>query len=99
MIVRKGTIRNGQVVVDEPINLPDGSEVTITGCADSKFFGEEDNDRPPNPEEIAAALAAMDQVEPLEMTDEERAETEAWLKKIKEYTIASMDKGIEGLFR
>ena len=80
MIVKKGVIRNGQVVVEEPINLPDGSEVTITGHAHGKFFGEEDNDRPPTPEEIAAALAAMDEVEPFDMTDAERAEAEAWEK-------------------
>jgi hypothetical protein len=98
MIVRKGTIRNGQVVVDEPINLPDGSEVTITGCADSKFLGEEDNDRPPTPEEIARVLAAMEKVQPFEMTPEEEAEIEAHRRRNKAYTIANMHKGIEELF-
>jgi hypothetical protein len=99
MIVRKGIIRNGQVVIEEPINLPDGSEVTITGRAHGRFIGEEDKDRPPTPEEIATALAAMEKVEPFEMTEEERAEAEAWEKKVNDYTIANMDKGIEDLFR
>src|SRR3954451_23475846 len=99
MIVRKGVIRNGQVIVEEPINLPDGSEVTITGHPHGKFVGEEDNDRPPTQEEITAALAAMEKMEPFEMTDEERAEAEAWEKKVNDYTIANMDKGIEDLFR
>jgi hypothetical protein len=99
MIVRKGIIRNGQVIVDEPINLPDGSEVTITGRAHGHFVGEEDNDRPPTPEEITAALAAMEKIEPLDISDEERAKAEAWEKKINEYGIARMDKDIEDLFR
>ncbi len=99
MIVRKGVIRNGQVIVEEPINLPDGSEVTITGRPYGKFLGDEDNDRPPTPQEIAAALAAMEKVEPFDLTEEERAEAEAWAKKVKDYTIANMDKGIEDLFR
>ena len=99
MILRRGVIRNGQVIVDEPINLPDGSEVTITGYAHGRFEGEEDNDRPPTPAEIAEALAAMEKLEPLEMTDEERAEAEAWEKKVNDYSIANMDKGIEDLFR
>jgi hypothetical protein len=99
MIVRKGTIRNGQVIVEEPINLPDGSEVTITGHTHGRFIGEEDNDRPPTPEEIAAMLAAMDKVEPFDMTDEERAEAEAWEKKVNDYSVANMDKGMEDLFR
>lgn len=96
MIVRKGIIRNGQVIVEEPINLPDGSEVTITGRPYGKFVGEEDNDRPPTPEEIKAALAAMEKVEPFDLTDEERAEAEAWEKKVNDYTIANMDKGAGG---
>ncbi len=32
-ILMKGVIRNGRVEVAEPINLPDGLEVTITGHA------------------------------------------------------------------
>jgi hypothetical protein len=59
IIVVKGVIREGRVEVDEPINLPDGSEVTITGYPHGKFVGLPDNDRPPTPEEIAATLAAM----------------------------------------
>jgi hypothetical protein len=99
MIVRKGTIRNGQVIVDEPINLPDGSQVTITGHAYGKFFGEQDNDRPPTPEEITAALAAMEKIEAFDMSDEERVEAAAWEKKVNDYSIASLDKGIEDLFQ
>ena len=44
IVVVKGVIRGGQVEVDEPINLPDGSEVTITGYPHGKFFGLPDND-------------------------------------------------------
>jgi hypothetical protein len=77
VILRKGVIQHGQVVVDEPINLPDGSEVTITGCPHGKFVGAEDNDRPPTPEEIAASLAAMEKIEPFSWTDAERAAWEA----------------------
>src|SRR5438128_12394360 len=68
-ILRKGVIRAGRVEVDEPINLPDGSEVTIIGHAN----GVQDNDRPMTPAEIAQTLAAMSRVEPFDMTDEERA--------------------------
>jgi hypothetical protein len=99
VVLRKGIIRNGQVIVGEPINLPDGSEVTITGHPHGKFIGEEDNDRPMTPEEITATLAAMEQVEPFDMTDQERAEADAWERKVNDYTIANLDKGVEDLFR
>lgn len=94
-ITMKGTIRNGRVEVAEPINLPDGSEVTIT--ADSA--GLSDNDRAMTPTEIAATLAAMQKVEPFDMTDEERAAADAWEKKVNDYGIANMDRGIEEVFR
>jgi hypothetical protein len=74
-IAVKGVIRAGRVEVDEPVNLHDGSEVTITGDPHGEFVGRPDNGRPPTPEEIAATRAAMDQNEPLEWTDEEQA---AW---------------------
>lgn len=93
-IALRGVIRNGRVEVPEPINLPDGSEVTIT----SHINGPADEDRPPTPSEIAATLAAMDKVEPFDLTDEERAAANAWEKKVNAYGIAHMDKGIEDVF-
>lgn len=99
LIVMKGIVKNGQVIVEEPINLPDGSEVTITGRPHEKFVGLPDNDRPMTPEEIAQTLAAMDRVEPFDISPEEEAEAAAWEKKVKEYGIANIDKGIEDLFR
>lgn len=83
-ILRKGVVRAGQVVVGEPINLPDGSEVTITGVPHGKFVGGEDNDRPSTPEEIEADLAAWAELEPLSMTDAELAAWEADRRAHKE---------------
>src|SRR5207237_6995165 len=92
-IRRKGVIPAGRVEVDEPINLPDGSEVTIIGHANGKFVGLQDNDRPMTPAEIGQTLAAMSRVEPFDMTDEERAAADAWEKKVNDYTIANLNKG------
>src|SRR5947208_1306596 len=93
-ILLKGIIRAGRVEVAEPINLPDGTEVTIIGQAS----GLSDEDRPRTPAEIAETLAAMDKVEPFDMSDEERAAADAWEKQINAYTIANLDRGIEDVF-
>jgi len=98
-ILKKGIIRNGRVEVDEPINLPDGSEVTIIGDANGTGVGLQDKDRPMTPAEIAETLAAISKVEPFDMTDEERATADAWEKKVNDYGIANLDKGIEDVFR
>jgi hypothetical protein len=92
-ILRKGIIRNGQVIVAEPINLPDGSEVTISG----EFLDEEDDDRPPTPEEIAASLAAMEKVEPFAWTEQERSAWEAERKARKEWEKAHFTENAEKL--
>ena len=97
-VLVKGIVRNGRVEVTEPINLPDGSEVTITGHAHGKFVGLADNDQPMTPSEIAETLAAMDRVEPFDMADEELASADAWEKTVNDYTIATMDRGIEDVF-
>jgi hypothetical protein len=97
-ILMKGIIRNGRVEVAEPINLPDGSEVTITGCVPGELLGPVDHERPMTPNEIAETLAAMAKVEPFDMTTDERAGADAWEKRVNEYTIANMDRGIEDIF-
>lgn len=98
-IVMKGVIRNGHVEVAEPINLPDGSEVTITGRANGKFLGLPDNDQPMTSEEIARTLAAMERVEPFDLTDEERAAWEAERRDRKTWEKARFAEEAEKLRR
>lgn len=69
-MMMKGVIRNGRVEFDAPINLPDGTEVVVTAGATAA-----DGDEPMSPEEIGRVLAAMEKVQPFDMTDAERA---AW---------------------
>jgi hypothetical protein len=75
----KGVVRSGRVEVAEPIYLPDGSEVIISGPANG-LSAEPADERPMTPSEIAETLSAMDKVEPFELTDEERASADAWEK-------------------
>lgn len=72
LILTKAVIRGGQVEVDEPIDLPDGSEVAVSLVSPTNSK-ETDDDM--SAEEIADKLAVMDRMEPLEWTDEEQS---AW---------------------
>ncbi len=94
-----GIIRNGQIILPRPAELPDGTKVAISPLPRARNLGIRDEDWPTDPEVIARHLAIMDQVQPFEMTEEERADIAAWREQVKKYTIASMDKGIEGLFQ
>ena len=66
-IFRKGIIQGGQVVVEEPIDLPDGSEVTI--------LGGEHNGLPPAADEIAAVREARSRFAEIDfMTEDEQSD-------------------------
>jgi hypothetical protein len=69
------TVRSGRIELDEPLNLPDGTKLQIAlpnGWCESTNEAE-----PMNSEEIAERLAAMDRMQPLQMTDAELAAWEA----------------------
>lgn len=69
MTTIKATIQNGRIEPHEPLNLPEGTEVEITVP--------ETDDEPMSQAEIDRILAAMDRMEPLQMTDAELAAWEA----------------------
>lgn len=91
MIAIKGTVRNGQVVLDEPADLPDGARVEVVPAA-SPEYGMREEDYPTTPEGIAALVKRMDAIEPMAFTPEEEADLAEWRKKQKEYELANWEK-------
>ncbi len=92
----KATVRAGRVDVPVPSEWPDGTEVEIHPLAQAV---PQQGEGPVTPEEIARTLAAMEKLEPLDLTPQEAADLDAWERKVEEYTIANMDQGIEDVFR
>jgi hypothetical protein len=82
MTILKGIIHNGQVVLSQPTDLPEGTEVQVVPTEPA---GSADDERPMSSDEIARTLAAMDCVQPFEMTDLERAAIEADRRARKEW--------------
>ena len=95
MSTLRGIIRNGQVIVTEPTDLPDGTEVEILPVGRSTV----DEEGPMTPDEIARTLVAMDKIEPLEMSDAERAAIEADRQARKEWEKAHFDEHADRLRR
>src|SRR3954462_2406137 len=77
----KGIIRNGQVIVIGPTDLPDGTEVKILPVGLSAL----DDEGQVTPDEIVRTLAAMEKIEPFEMTNAEWAAIEADRQARKEW--------------
>ena len=91
----KGIIRNGQVVMIGPTDLPDGTEVEILPVGLSAAADQE----PMSSDEIFRTLAAMEQIEPFEMTDAERAAIDAERRARKEWEKAHFDERADRLRR
>ncbi len=72
MTTIKATIKGRRLELDVPADWPDGTQVEIHP------LGQNGNgvDDTMSPEEIARTLAAMDQIEPFEMTEAEEAALE-----------------------
>lgn len=88
MLLLKGTIENGQVVLPQPANLPDGTAVTVLPHEAGQSLGIPDEEWPTHPDDVASLLARMDRLEAFEMTPAEEADMLAWRQKVEAYTIA-----------
>ena len=91
----KAIVQNGRLETEEPIDLPDGTELTISLLDVAYDHGAQGA----TPEDIAAWIAWYDALEPLKMTVAEEADAEAWLKRCSAYAAARKAQEGEELFQ
>ncbi|MEZ0267628.1 MAG: hypothetical protein ACAI43_23090 [Phycisphaerae bacterium] len=96
----KATVRNGRIEADEPVNLPDGTELLVVPADQAERV---DADEEPgwdnSPEGIAAWLKWYDSLEPLVLTPEDEAEIARARREQKEWELANFEKHAEKLRR
>ncbi len=102
-VLRKGVVRGGQIVIDEPMDLPDGSEVTILGrTADepSHDLGAIDfmteDEQGDDPEAIRQWVADLHSIPPVPSNPEKEAEWRAWEEQMRRFNVEAMRKQFEG---
>jgi hypothetical protein len=87
-------IHDRRIEVPAPEDLPDGTEVILS------IGTEVTNDDGPMPTaEIARVLAAMGQMQPLEIPDDVAADLDAWERTLNQHGIDHADQGAEDAFR
>jgi hypothetical protein len=80
-----GTIRDGAIILDGPVGLPEGTRVEVLPIEDNRAtIGMREDDWPVTPSGIAALLARMDQVEPGWLSPEDDAAWRSALSAQKE---------------
>jgi hypothetical protein len=86
------TILDGKIIPDTPVELPNGTRVTIQP-AGSEYVGVgmREEDWPTTPEGIAALVAKMDQIRPFPTPEEDAAWRQA-LAEQKAWEVANWDK-------
>jgi hypothetical protein len=93
-----GTYANGQIALDSPADWPEGCRVLIEPLPNESTSGLSEDDWSDSPEAIAEWLRWYDSLQPLEMTPPEEADLAAWRQQVKEHTLATMNRDIDGLF-
>jgi hypothetical protein len=94
----RATWKNGRIVPDGPVDWPEGCRLVIEPeVSEATPMDVSDEAWSDSPEAVADWLAWYDSLEPLEITAAEKADLADWRQRIKDYTIANMCKGIEGL--
>ena len=81
----KAVVRNGRIETDEPINLPDGTELVIPLPNASSAPEEPQEEWDDSPEGIEAWLRWCDSLQPLIFTEEELAALEVDRRARKEW--------------
>src|SRR5437667_12444580 len=81
----QGTMKNGQIILDTPPALPEGTRVEVLPINGARpTLGMREEDWPTTPEGMAALLARMKQVEPGWLSPEDDAAWRADLSAQKE---------------
>jgi hypothetical protein len=80
-----GTIKDGYIILDVPAALPEGTRVQVLPINEStSTLGMREEDWPTTPEDTAALLARMQQVEPGWLSPEDDDRWRAALRAQKE---------------
>ena len=88
----KATWTNGQILPAEPVNWPEGSELLVEPIAPSAKIALEESEWRDDPASIAEWVAWVDTIEPLALSDAERAEMDRYREEHRRFNIEAVRK-------
>ena len=100
MTTAVGTIKNGQVILDQPGQLPEGTRVEVLPVSAARpALGMREEDWPTTPEGMAALAARMDELEPGWLDAEDEAAWRAALREQRDRDKAESDQNADRVRR
>ena len=91
----KATWTKGQIVPAEPVDWPEGSELLVEPVPASEKIGMDESEWKDDPQSIADWIAWVDTIQPLVLTEEERAEMERYRAEHRRFNIEAVRKQME----
>jgi hypothetical protein len=94
----KATWTNGRIVLAEPVDWPEGSELLVEPIAsDEEEIGRKEDDWKDDPESVAAWIAAVERIEPPVWGAGERDEYERYRSQRRQANIDAVRKQMEAM--
>jgi hypothetical protein len=88
--------KNGQIVPNEPVDWPEGSQLLVEPLETrGEKLGLDESDWDDSPEGIAEWVAAVEKIEPMVWAEGEEDDYQRWREEIKKYTIEAVGKQME----
>ena len=84
------TYREGRIILDEPVNWPDGSRLAVFPAA--AMTGLVESQWPDSEETRAAVVERIDAIQALELTEEDEAEIAASRQVVRQASIEAVRK-------
>ena len=86
----KATWINGQILPAEPVDWPEGSELLVEPLASPEKIGLDEAEWRDDAQSIADWVAWVDTIEPLLLSDEERAEMERYRAEQRRFNVEAV---------
>ena len=86
---------NGQIVPTEPVDWPEGSELLVEPVLPSEKIGLDESEWRDDPQSIADWIAWVDTIEPLVLSDAERAEMDRYRAEHRRFNIEAVRKQMQ----
>jgi len=86
----RATWTNGQIVPSEPVNWPDGSQLLVEPIPSSEKIGLDESEWQNDAQSISAWIEWVDTIEPLALSEEERADMEHYRAEHRRFNIEAV---------